>query len=209
MKAKIRVIIGVVLITVAVTGTAFGWMGCGRQGRDDSCRRGKMEAISKDLNLTTDQEEALKSTKEAYRTQLGDLRLALKEKRETLKGELSKPGVTRQDVQPIVAEIKGLVEKPAPERAPSTASIIGRYILQPEIFEHLGKSGRGAGGEIQLTDSMAKMIGKYPFHGLRFEGKRFDCGDKIGFFEANVAYALARGDLNKDVKAILRHYAGN
>ncbi len=108
-----------------------------------------------------------------------------------------------------LAAVKGLVEKPAPDKAPSTLTIIGRYILQPEIFEHLGKSGRGAGGEIQLTDSMAKMIGKYPFHGLRFEGKRFDCGDKIGFFEANVAYALARGDLSKDVMAILRHYAGN
>ncbi|MGQ0676625.1 MAG: UTP--glucose-1-phosphate uridylyltransferase GalU [Rhodospirillales bacterium] len=107
-----------------------------------------------------------------------------------------------------LAEVKGLVEKPAPEKAPSTLSIIGRYILLPEVFEHLGRSGRGAGGEIQLTDSMAKMIGKYPFHGLRFEGKRFDCGDKVGFFEANVAYALKRGDLAKDVKAILREYAG-
>jgi UTP--glucose-1-phosphate uridylyltransferase len=108
-----------------------------------------------------------------------------------------------------LAEVKGLVEKPAPEKAPSTLTIIGRYILMPEIFEHLGRSGRGAGGEIQLTDSMAKMIGKYPFHGLRFEGKRFDCGDKVGFFEANVAYALERKDLGKDVKAILRAYAGN
>jgi UTP--glucose-1-phosphate uridylyltransferase len=108
-----------------------------------------------------------------------------------------------------LAEVKGLVEKPAPEKAPSTLTIIGRYILMPEIFEHLGRAGRGAGGEIQLTDSMAKMIGKYPFHGLRFEGKRFDCGDKVGFFEANVAYALARSDLGKDVKAILKAYAGS
>ena len=106
-----------------------------------------------------------------------------------------------------LAEVKGLVEKPAPENAPSTLSIIGRYILMPEVFEHLGKSERGAGGEIQLTDAMAKMIGRYPFHGLRFEGKRFDCGDKIGFFEANIAYALARADLAEDVKAILKAYA--
>ncbi len=108
-----------------------------------------------------------------------------------------------------LAAVKGLVEKPAPDKAPSTLSIIGRYILLPEIFEHLGAAERGAGGEIQLTDAMAKMIGRYPFHGLRFKGKRFDCGDKIGFFEAQVAYALARKEMAEDVKAIVRTYAGN
>jgi UTP--glucose-1-phosphate uridylyltransferase len=108
-----------------------------------------------------------------------------------------------------LAAVRGLVEKPAPDKAPSTLSIIGRYILLPEIFRHLGAAERGAGGEIQLTDAMAKMIGRYPFHGLRFAGKRFDCGDKIGFFEAQVAYALARADMAKDVKAIVRTYAGN
>jgi UTP--glucose-1-phosphate uridylyltransferase len=108
-----------------------------------------------------------------------------------------------------LAAVKGLVEKPAPDKAPSTLSIIGRYILLPEIFEHLGAAERGAGGEIQLTDAMAKMIGRYPFHGLRFQGKRFDCGDKIGFFEAQVAYALARKEMAEDVKAIVRTYAGN
>ena len=100
-----------------------------------------------------------------------------------------------------------MVEKPPREKAPSNLIITGRYILQPEIFDVLAAQQRGAGGEIQLTDAMAKMIGKYPFHGLRFEGKRFDCGDKVGFFEANVAYALARADLGKDVKAILKAYA--
>ena len=106
-----------------------------------------------------------------------------------------------------LAAVKGLVEKPAPEKAPSTLSIIGRYILLPEIFEHLGKSERGAGNEIQLTDSMAKMIGRYPFHGLRFQGKRFDCGDKVGFFEAQVAFALAHKELSEDVKKIIQAYA--
>ena len=77
------------------------------------------------------------------------------------------------------------------------------------MFEYLGQAERGAGGEIQLTDAMAKMIGRYPFHGLRFQGKRFDCGDKIGFFEAQVAYALARKDMARDVKAIVQTYAGN
>jgi len=108
-----------------------------------------------------------------------------------------------------LASVKGLVEKPPPEKAPSTLSIIGRYILLPEVFEYLGQAEKGAGGEIQLTDAMAKMIGRYPFHGLRFQGKRFDCGDKIGFFEAQVAYALARKDMARDVKAIVQTYAGN
>ena len=106
-----------------------------------------------------------------------------------------------------LAAVKGLVEKPAPEKAPSTLSIIGRYILLPEIFQHLSNAERGAGNEIQLTDSMAKMIGRYPFHGLRFQGKRFDCGDKVGFFEAQVAFALAHKELSKDVKQIIQAYA--
>ncbi len=94
-----------------------------------------------------------------------------------------------------LAVIRGLVEKPEPEAAPSTLSIIGRYILQPEIFEHLARGERGVGGEIQLTDAMARMIGTGPFHGLRFEGVRYDCGNKVEFLAANVAYALAREDL--------------
>ncbi len=105
-----------------------------------------------------------------------------------------------------LVDVKGLVEKPAPENAPSTLSVIGRYILQPDVFEHLQLGETGAGGEIQLTDAMAKMIGGGPFHGLRFEGRRFDCGDKAGFFEANLAFALARDDLHDDVAAIVRKY---
>src|SRR5712672_4204634 len=94
-----------------------------------------------------------------------------------------------------LATVRGLVEKPAPEKAPSTLSIIGRYILQPEIFDHLERVGRGAGGEIQLTDGLVKLIGGHrPFHGLRFAGQRFDCGDKVGFLQANIAFALARED---------------
>lgn len=90
-----------------------------------------------------------------------------------------------------LAKIKGLVEKPKPEDAPSTLSIIGRYILQPEIFKALEDKQIGAGGEIQLTDAMERMIAKQPYHGFRYEGKRYDCGDKIGFIEANVAFSLA------------------
>jgi UTP--glucose-1-phosphate uridylyltransferase len=103
-----------------------------------------------------------------------------------------------------LAKIRGLVEKPAPEKAPSTLSIIGRYILQPEVFDELEAGGKGAGGEIQLTDSMARLIGRQPFHGLRYEGKRFDCGDKVGFIAANAAFALAHPEMGPQVRNVLR-----
>jgi len=106
-----------------------------------------------------------------------------------------------------LVEIKGLVEKPDPVDAPSTLSIIGRYILLPEVFGYLSEKKKGADGEIQLTDAMARMIGDAPFHGLRFSGRRFDCGDKAGFFEANVAFALARPELHDEIAAILQKYA--
>ncbi len=93
-----------------------------------------------------------------------------------------------------IAEVSGLVEKPDPADAPSNLSIIGRYILQPEVFTELEAHETGAGGEIQLTDAMAKLIGRQPFNGLRPEGQRFDCGSKLGFLQANVAFALARED---------------
>jgi len=100
--------------------------------------------------------------------------------------------------------VKGLVEKPEPAKAPSNLSIQGRYILQPEVFQHLSVFEKGAGGEIQLTDAMAKLIGKQPFHGFKFEGRRFDCGDKLGFVLANVAYALERPDMADKVRAALK-----
>ena len=105
-----------------------------------------------------------------------------------------------------LVEVRGLVEKPAPDVAPSTLSIIGRYILMPEVIAHLEKMERGAGGEIQLTDGMAKLIGHQPFHGLRYEGKRFDCGNKIGYLEAQIAFALKRPDLADAVRGFLKHY---
>ncbi len=94
-----------------------------------------------------------------------------------------------------LVEVTGLVEKPKPAEAPSTLSIIGRYILSSDVFAELDRMESGAGGEIQLTDAMARLIGRMPFHGLRYEGRRFDCGDKLGYLEANVAFALARDDL--------------
>jgi UTP--glucose-1-phosphate uridylyltransferase len=86
-------------------------------------------------------------------------------------------------------------------------SIIGRYILDPVVFEELDRQETGAGGEIQLTDAMARTIDRVPFHGLRFEGRRFDCGSKAGFLEANVAYALERDDLRSDMREIIARYA--
>jgi UTP--glucose-1-phosphate uridylyltransferase len=91
--------------------------------------------------------------------------------------------------------IDGMVEKPPREKAPSNLIITGRYILQPDIFELLAKQERGAGNEIQLTDAMIQLSRKQPFYGLKFEGRSFDCGSKIGFLLANVSYALARDDI--------------
>ncbi len=101
---------------------------------------------------------------------------------------------------------KGLVEKPSPESAPSTLSIIGRYILDPGIFAHLEKHRTGSGGEIQLTDAIAAMLPETSFTGYRFSGTRFDCGNKAGFIEANIAYALARSDMRDDVLELLKRY---
>lgn len=98
-----------------------------------------------------------------------------------------------------LVKAKGLVEKPAPQDAPSNLSIIGRYILQPSIFEQLDKQKTGAGGEIQLTDAMSDMIGNVDFYGYQFEGTRFDCGVQAGFIEANVAFALEREDIRDSV----------
>jgi UTP--glucose-1-phosphate uridylyltransferase len=105
-----------------------------------------------------------------------------------------------------LVEVVGLVEKPRPEAAPSTLSVIGRYVLMPEVITELSRMERGAGGEVQLTDGMSRLIGQQAFHGLRYEGKRFDCGDKVGFLEAQVAFALKRADLAPAVQAFLRHY---
>jgi UTP--glucose-1-phosphate uridylyltransferase len=102
-----------------------------------------------------------------------------------------------------LTEVRGLVEKPAPGTAPSNLSVIGRYILQPEVMRVLEGQGTGAGGEIQLTDAMARMIGTQPFHGVTFQGTRYDCGDKAGFIQANIAVALERADIGPAVKAFL------
>jgi UTP--glucose-1-phosphate uridylyltransferase len=102
-----------------------------------------------------------------------------------------------------LTEVKGLVEKPKPDVAPSNLAIVGRYILQPEVMRILERQEKGAGGEIQLTDAMAQMIGNQPFHGVTFDGVRHDCGDKAGFIQANIALALERDDVGPAVRAFI------
>jgi len=105
-----------------------------------------------------------------------------------------------------LVEVRGLVEKPDPASAPSRLGVIGRYILLPEVFDHLETQQTGAGGEIQLTDSMARLIERQPFHGLRFDGQRFDCGSKIGYLEAILAFALERDELRAGMRDLLARY---
>nr|WP_137677175.1 UTP--glucose-1-phosphate uridylyltransferase [Parerythrobacter lutipelagi] len=114
------------------------------------------------------------------------------------------PGKTKG----ALTEVKGLVEKPPIAQAPSNKIISGRYILQPEVMRTLEGQGKGAGGEIQLTDAMAKMIGTQPFHAVTFAGRRFDCGNKLGFVEATLALALEREDMGAEVRAMAQRLLG-
>lgn len=103
-----------------------------------------------------------------------------------------------------LTEVKGLVEKPAAGTAPSNLIIAGRYILQPQVMQHLARHEKGAGGEIQLTDSMAAMIGNQPFHGVTFDGQRFDCGSKAGYIEANLSLALESPEIGAHIREFAR-----
>jgi UTP--glucose-1-phosphate uridylyltransferase len=102
-----------------------------------------------------------------------------------------------------LTEIRGMVEKPAPGTAPSNIMLPGRYILQPEVMRELDRQEAGAGGEIQLTDAMAKLIGRQPFHAYLFDGERHDCGGAAGFVIANLAVALQRADVAPEVRAFI------
>jgi UTP--glucose-1-phosphate uridylyltransferase len=109
-----------------------------------------------------------------------------------------------EDATAKISRITELVEKPKPGTQPSNLHISGRYVLQPEIFAVLEKGERGAGGEIQLTDAMRSLAASQPFYAVRFEGQIFDCGSKLGFLTANVAYALARADLGPALRSELK-----
>ena len=109
------------------------------------------------------------------------------------------PGETHGDL----TEVRGLVEKPDPRDAPSRLGVIGRYILQPEVMRVLAAKERGTGGEIQLTDAMAKLIGKQAFHALKVDAVRYDCGDRAGFVIANLAVGLERDDVGPKLREYL------
>ena len=108
-----------------------------------------------------------------------------------------------------VMKVTGMVEKPAPGTAPSNLIITGRYILQPEVFGLIETTEKGAGGEVQITDAMLSLIRSQPFHGVRFEGRTYDCGSKLGFLAANIAYALDRDDLREPLKHEIRRLLGD
>lgn len=112
--------------------------------------------------------------------------------------------ITPGSSQNGLTEVKGLVEKPKPEIAPSTLAVVGRYIIEPGVFAELNQQEAGTGGEIQLTDSLARRIDQAPFHSLNFSGTRYDCGSKIGFLQANIAFAMARDDLRDDLSLWLK-----
>ena len=112
--------------------------------------------------------------------------------------------ITPGETKGILTEVKGLVEKPQTKDAPSNLAVVGRYIIEPGVFTELAQQNRGAGGEIQLTDSLAKRIGQAPFHGALFSGERFDCGSKLGFLQANIQFALSRDDLASDFSTWLK-----
>ncbi|HEX6859998.1 MAG TPA: UTP--glucose-1-phosphate uridylyltransferase [Caulobacteraceae bacterium] len=120
-------------------------------------------------------------------------------------GEAHKYGIVSLDGQDgRLNRMTGMVEKPAPGTEPSNLFISGRYILQPEIFALLAAQERGAGGEIQLTDAMARLMGLQDFHAYEYEGTTYDCGDKVGLLRANVAYALKHPDLGGAARAAVK-----
>lgn len=125
-------------------------------------------------------------------------------KEKTDKYGIITPGETRGDL----VEVKGLIEKPSPEEAPSNLSITGRYILQPEVFTYLNEMKRGSGNEVQLTDAMAELVGQQAFTGHIYRGGRYDCGNQLGFLEANIAYSLYDENVKDDAKKLLQKYAG-
>jgi UTP--glucose-1-phosphate uridylyltransferase len=144
----------------------------------------------------------MKEMVEAYNEVGGNLISVL----EVPEDEVSSYGVIApgKQISPTLTEVTGLVEKPKREEAPSNLIISGRYILQPEVMRTLEGQEKGAGGEIQLTDAMARMLGEQPFHAVTFGGRRFDCGSKTGFVEATLALALERPDMADDVRAIMK-----
>jgi len=120
------------------------------------------------------------------------------------RSETDKYGIVETDARGTTARIRSIVEKPKPAQAPSNLAVVGRYLLSPAIFDHLERIGKGAGGEIQLTDGIARLLGEEAVYAHRFSGQRFDCGSKLGYLQATVAYALAHPQLGSEFRAYLR-----
>jgi UTP--glucose-1-phosphate uridylyltransferase len=151
------------------------------------------------------QRGCLRQMVEAYEKVGGNLLCA----QEVAEDQTDKYGVITPGTRDgTLTEVKGLVEKPKAGTAPSNLAVIGRYILQPEVMRVLEGQEKGAGGEIQLTDAMARMIGGQPFHGVTFQGVRYDCGDKAGYAQANLALALSRADIGPAVRAFAKGLLG-
>lgn len=152
-------------------------------------------------DLMVGQPGALKQMVDAYGAVGGGVVLAAEEKtrEETQRYGVIAPG----RVNGAITEVKGVVEKPKPADAPSNLCIIGRYILPAAIFPELERRERGAGNEIQLTDAMARLLGRVPFHAVTTGCVRYDCGDKVGFLHANLAIGLQRPDIAPALKTIL------
>jgi UTP--glucose-1-phosphate uridylyltransferase len=112
--------------------------------------------------------------------------------------------VAARTVEPRLHQVTDMVEKPGPEKAPSDLAIMGRYVLPPEIFPLLRRTTPGAGGEIQLTDAIRALAAERTVYGYEFRGARYDAGDKVGFVQATIAFALKRPDLHDAVRAYLR-----
>jgi UTP--glucose-1-phosphate uridylyltransferase len=145
---------------------------------------------------------ALKQMIEVYNRVGGGVVVAAEEKplEEVKRYGVIAPGAEKGNA----VEVKGVVEKPDPAVAPSRLTVIGRYILDPQVFIELDRKEKGAGGEIQLTDSMAKLIGQVPFHAVKTNCTRYDCGSKEGFLQANIAVGLSRPDIAPSLKAMLK-----
>ena len=120
------------------------------------------------------------------------------------RSETDKYGIVATQGRGATQRITAIVEKPRPAQAPSTLAVVGRYLLMPKVFDHLARIGRGAGGEIQLTDGIARLLGEDTVHAHRFEGTRYDCGSKLGYLQATVDYALAHPELGAGFRAHLR-----
>lgn len=134
----------------------------------------------------------MKEMVDAWSGTRGNMVAAMEVSREETKSYgIITPGMSKG----ALTEVTGLVEKPAPEDAPSQLAVVGRYIIEPGVFDELSKMKKGAGGEIQLTDSLAQRIGHAPFNGFTFSGTRYDCGSKTGFLKANIAFAMERDDM--------------